>query len=128
MTATAQTDVDELKDIIEANWHHASHPKFNATLQVLERTRTENKITAKVHGNHGFILYPSKRKTKARGRLQLLHRERRRLSSLLLSGAHVLNNPDSFKAVREKVLPKIATLEDISDYLRVRRSTSCSKS
>lgn len=120
MTATAQIDEDELKDIIEANWHHAFHPKVQRYVgKFFERTRTENKITAKVHGNHGVYLVSIEAKDKSTGSACSCYIGKGGGCHHCYALAHTfLNNPDSFKAVERKVLPKIATLEDISDYLR----------
>jgi len=120
MSATAQTDADELKNIIEANFHHASHPKVQRYVgKFFERTRTENKIAAKVHGNHGVYLVSIEVKDKG---------TRSACSCYIGKGggchhcyalAHTfLNSPDSFKVIERKTLPKTPALEDISDYLR----------
>jgi uncharacterized Zn finger protein len=120
MTATTQPDVDELKSTIEANWQHASHPKVQRYIgKFFELTRAENKIAAKVHGNHGVYLVSIEVKDKG---------TRSACSCYIGKGggchhcyalAHTfLNRPDSFKVIERKTLTKVAALEDISDYLK----------
>ncbi len=121
MSTTAPPEADELKNIIEANWHHASHPKIQRYVgKFFERTRTENKIAAKVNGNHGVYLVSIEAKDQGT----------RSACSCYIGkggGCHhcaalartFLNNPDSFKVVERKTLKrKIATPEDLADYLR----------
>ena len=121
MSATAlDIDVDELKNIIEANWHHASHPKVQRYVgKFFERTRTENKLAAKVNGNYGVYLVS----------IEVKEQGTRSACSCYIGkggGCHhchalahtFLNNPDSFKVVEKKELRKVARLEDVADYLQ----------
>lgn len=115
-----ETDSDQLKIAIEANWHHASHPKVQHYVgKFFERTRAANKIAAKVNGNHGVYLVSIEVKDKGT----------RSACSCYIgkgSGCHhcsalartFLNNPESFKAVEKKARQKISTPEAVSDYLR----------
>lgn len=120
MSATAQIDAGEFKNIIEAVWGHISHPKVRLyTGKFFERIRTENKIAAKVQGNHGVYLVSIEVKDKG---------IRSACSCYIGKGggchhcyalAHTfLNSPNSFKVIERKMLPKTPALEDISDYLR----------
>ncbi len=120
MSTTAQTDADEFKNIIEAGWRHISHPKVRRYIgKFFERTRTGNKIAAKVHGNYGVYLVSIEAKDKG---------TRSACSCYIGKGggchhcyalAHTfLNSPDSFKVIERKMLPKKPALEDISDYLQ----------
>jgi uncharacterized Zn finger protein len=120
MSATAQTDVDELKNIIEANWPSTAHPKVQRYVgKFFERTRTGNKIAAKVHGNYGVYTVSIKVKGK----------EAHSTCSCYIGkggGCHhcsalagtFLNSPDSFKVVEKKELRKVMSLEDVDAYLR----------
>jgi uncharacterized Zn finger protein len=120
MSATAQIDTGEFKNMIEADWGHISHPKVRLYIgKFFERTRTENKIAAKVHGNHGVYLVSIEVKDKG---------TRSACSCYIGKGggchhcyalAHTFfNSPDSFKIIERKMLPKVVALEDISDYLK----------
>ena len=120
MSATPQTDVDELKTIIEAHWRHASHPKVQRYVgKFFGRTRTANKIAAKVNGNYGVYLVSIEAKEQGT----------RSACSCYIGkggGCHhcqalartFLNHPASFQIVERKPLRKIATPEEIADYLR----------
>ncbi len=117
---TLKTDLDELENIIEANWHHASHPKVQRYVgKFFERTRTERKVMAKVHGNHGVYTVSIEAKEKGT----------RSACSCYIGkggGCHhchalartFLNNPDSFKVVEKKELRKVVNVEDVADYLQ----------
>lgn len=120
MSSTAQTEVDELKCVIEARWPYASHPKAQRYVgEFFERTRTENKLAAKVNGNHGVYLVS----------IEVKEQGTRSACSCYIGkggGCHhcqalartFLNNPESFTAVEKKARRKIATPEDVADYLR----------
>jgi uncharacterized Zn finger protein len=120
MSATAQMDASEFKNIIEADWGRITYHKVRLYIgKFFERTRTENKIAAKVHGNYGVYLVSIEVKDKG---------TRSACSCYIGKGggchhcyalAHTfLNSPDSFKVIERKRLPKTPALEDISDYLR----------
>jgi len=116
----AQTEVDELKRVIEDDWRDASHPKIQRYVgRFFERTRTGNKITAKVHGNYGVYTVS----IKAQGK------ETHSACSCYIGkggGCHhcaalartFLNNPESFQLVEKKELRKVRSLEDVEAYLR----------
>jgi len=120
MSATAQTDADEFKNIIEAHWHHASHPKVQRYVgKFFERTRTGRKVTAKVHGNYGVYTVS----------IEAQEKGTRSACSCYIGkggGCHhchalartFLNSPDSFKAVEKKELRKVVNVEDVADYLQ----------
>lgn len=116
-----ETDSDQLKIAVKANWSYASHPKVQRYVgKFFERTRTENKIAAKVNGNYGVYLVS----------IEVKENGTRSACSCYIGkggGCHhchalartFLNNPDSFTAVERKTLkPKIATPADVADYLR----------
>ncbi|MBA3806134.1 MAG: hypothetical protein H0X14_10535, partial [Acidobacteria bacterium] len=115
-----ETDADELTNIIEANWHHASHPKVQRYIgKFFERTRTGNKLAAKVHGNYGVYTVSIEAKEKGT----------RSACSCYIGkggGCHhchalartFLNNPDSFKVVEKKELRKVVNVEDVAGYLQ----------
>jgi len=120
MSAMLETDADELTNIIEANWPHASHPKVQRYIgKFFEGTRTGNKLAAKVHGNYGVYTVSIEAKEKGT----------RSACSCYIGkggGCHhchalartFLNNPDSFKIVEKKELRKVANVEDVADYLQ----------
>lgn len=120
MIATAQIDMDELKNIIEANWSRISHPKVRLYIgKFFERTRTGNKITGKVHGNYGVYLVSIEVKDKGTRSTCSCYVGKGGGCHHCYALAHTfLNNPESFKVIERKALPKVATLEDIPDYLR----------
>lgn len=116
-----ETDSDQLKIAVKANWSYASHPKVQRYVgKFFERTRTENKIAAKVNGNYGVYLVS----------IEVKENGTRSACSCYIGkggGCHhchalartFLNNPGSFTAVERKTLKrKIATPEDVADYLR----------
>jgi hypothetical protein len=118
MSAMDQTEVDELRNRIQAEWHYAIGPKVqNYVDEFFDRTRTGNKLTAKVEGNHGVY----------RVSIEANDHGIRSACSCYIGkdgGCHhcfalahtFLNNPETFKA---RELPrKVATLEDVSGYLQ----------
>jgi hypothetical protein len=121
MSATAlETGVDKIKNNIEANWPSTAHPKIQCYVgKFFERTRAENKIAAKVHGNYGVYTVSIKVKGK----------ETHSACSCYIGkggGCHhchalartFLNSPDSFNVVEKKELRKVMSLEDVDAYLR----------
>ncbi len=120
MSAMLETDADELKNIVEANWHHASHPKVQRYIgKFFERTRTGSKMTAKVHGNYGVYLVS----------IEVKDQGTRSACSCYIGkggGCHhchalartFLNSPDSFKVVEKKELRKVVNVEDVAGYLQ----------
>jgi uncharacterized Zn finger protein len=121
MNATApETGVDELKNIIEANWPPTAHLKVQRYVgKFFERSRTGNKIAAKVHGNYGVYIVS----------IQVKGKEAHSACSCYIGkggGCHhcnalagtFLNSPDSFKVVEKKELRKVMSLEDVGAYLR----------
>ncbi len=116
-----EADFDQLKIAVEANWPHASHPKVQRYVgKFFEPTRTATKITAKVNGNYGVYLVS----------IEVKDQGTRSACSCYIGkggGCHhcsalartFLNNPKSFKTIEKKTLKrKIATPEDVADYLR----------
>jgi uncharacterized Zn finger protein len=115
-----QTDFDQLKTVIEADWPGEPGEKVRRYVgKFFERTRTENKIAAKVHGNHGVYLVS----------IEVKEEGTRSACSCYIGkggGCHhcyalartFLNHPDSFKAAEKKELRKVKSLEDVDAYLR----------
>jgi uncharacterized Zn finger protein len=115
-----QTDGDELKKIIEGDWHYAAHPKIQRYVgKFFERIRTENKITAKVHGNYGVYT----------ASIKVQGKETQSACSCYIGkggGCHhcaalartFLNQPDSFTLVEKKELRQVRSLADVDAYLR----------
>ncbi|HEY0543925.1 MAG TPA: hypothetical protein VGC91_00900 [Pyrinomonadaceae bacterium] len=120
MSATAQIDTGEFKNMIEADWGRISHPKVRLYIgKFFERTRTENKIAAKVHGNHGVYLVSIEVKDKGTRSACSCYIGKDGGCHHCYALAHTfLNRPDSFKIIERKTLPKVVALEDISDYLK----------
>jgi uncharacterized Zn finger protein len=120
MSAAAQTGAGELKNIIEAGWGHISHPKVRLYVgKFFERTRTGNKIAAKVHGNYGVYLVSIEAKDKGTSSACSCYIGKGGGCHHCYALAHTfLKSPDSFKVIEKKALPKKPALEDISDYLR----------
>jgi hypothetical protein len=120
MSAAAPMGTGELKDIIEAGWSHISHPKVRRYVgKFFERTRTGNKIAAKVHGNYGVYLVSIEAKDKGTRSACSCYVGKGGGCHHCYALAHTfLNSPDSFKVIERKALPKKPALEDISDYLQ----------
>lgn len=120
MSATAQMDLNELKNIIEANWSRISHPKVRLYIgKFFERTRTDNKIAAKVHGNYGVYLVSIEVKdTGTRSACSCYVGKGGGCHHCSALAHTFLNSPDSFKVIERKTLQRTPALEDISDYLR----------
>jgi hypothetical protein len=118
MSVTTPMDENEFKAIIEADWGQIFHPKVRLYIgKFFERTRTGNKLAAKVHGNYGVY----------RVSIEVKGKETRGACSCYVGGgchhcsalAHTfLKSPDSFAVIKRKTLRKVTRLEDVSAYLQ----------
>jgi uncharacterized Zn finger protein len=119
MSATAQTDVDELKNIIDVNWPPTAHPKVQHYVgKFFKRTRTGNKIAAKVHGNYGVYTVSIKVKGKEAHSACSCYIGKGGCHHCHALAGTFLNSPDSFKVVEKKGLRKVMSLADVDAYLR----------
>ena len=116
----AQRAVDDLKNIIENKWSEPPDKKTRRYLgEFFDRTRIGNKIIAKVEGNHGTYTVSIEAKGKIIssacncyiGKQGGCHHCR----ALALT---FIKDAESFKAIRQKRLTSVRTMEDIAVYLR----------
>src|SRR5437667_10670091 len=115
-----QKNNEELISIIRSDWPRSAGDKAKRYVgQFFDRTLTDNKITAKVEGNHGIY----------RVSINVKGKETDSACSCYIGrdgGCHhchalaltFIKDPDSFTVIRKKKLTSIRTLEQLETYLK----------
>ena|SRR5437870_6204358 len=114
-----QKSIDALKEIIGNDWPKRSNVKSKPYVdKFFDRTRIENKISARVEGNHGTY----------RVSIEVKGEETRSACSCYIGkggGCHhchalaltFLKDSKSFTVIRQKKLTSISKLDDLEKYL-----------
>ena len=115
-----QKNNEDLIPIIRSGWPRSAGDKAKPYVgQFFDRVRTDNKITAKVEGNHGIYRVSIKVKDNETdsacscyiGRDGYCHH----CHALALT---FIKDPESFTIIRKKKLTSVRTLEQLETYLK----------
>lgn len=115
-----QNDIDALKTNIQSTWDQEPGAKAKRYIgRFFDRIRTGKKIVAKVEGNYGVYTVSIDVKQKSVdsacscyiGAGGFCHH----CDALALT---FLNDPDSFRATKQKTLKRVRTINDLQSYLK----------